>query len=268
MIELASFEFELALPLMKGIQQAVLPDAICQGFNPGRLFVDRSHHPHATLLWTTVGYILLAGDPSRVADLPALSQVLTEVFVPASQASGENSFILMFSDAGWKEHLPVLLPEREVIEIYRRPFTFAPGQFAALGDWHSRIPDGFRLQALDAALAERAGVLVSWATLDDFLENGLGFALLQGDDIASTCTSVFASRTRLEIDVHTAERYRRRGLALITASALIEACLQQGKQPNWECFWENEPSVALAERLGFTPLPDYPVYYWEEQPPE
>lgn len=266
MIELQSSEFNRVLPLVTGIKQAVLPYAICEGANPGRVFVDQRLEPQTALIWTTVGYYCLAGDPSRVSDLPALNQVLTNIFVPASQASGENSFILMLSDAGWKEHLPALLPGREVIEIYRRPFTFTPDQFAALGDWRSRIPDGFRLQTLDAALAEQAGVLVSWASLDDFLANGLGFALLHGDEIASTCTSVFASRARVEIDVHTTESYQRRGLAVITASALIEACLQAGKQPNWECFWDNEPSAALANRLGFSALPDYPVYYWEEAP--
>jgi hypothetical protein len=34
---------------------------------------------------------------------------------------------------------------------------------------------------------------------------------------------------------------------------------------NWECFWDNGPSSALAGKLGFSPLQDYPVYYWEEK---
>ena len=266
MLELTPPDFPLALPLLSRIPQAVLPHAICQGINPGRIFVDRRPDPHIALVWTTVGYFLLAGDPAA-ADLPALSHALTDIFVPASQAGGESGFILIPSENGWKEHLPALLPGREVIEIYRRPFACAPAHFAALGDWRGRIPPGFHLQALDAALAERAGVLASWASIDDFLARGLGFALLEGDEIASLCSSVFASREKVEIDVHTGENYRRRGMATITAAALIEACLQSGKQPNWECFWDNEPSTALAQHLGFTPLPDYPVYYWEETLP-
>jgi RimJ/RimL family protein N-acetyltransferase len=100
--------------------------------------------------------------------------------------------------------------------------------------------------------------------LDDFLTHGIGFALLQGDQVASACTSVFASQTHVEIDVHTDEKFQHRGFAQLTASALIEACLQRGKTPNWECFWDNEASSALAGKLGFSPRSDYPVYYWEE----
>jgi GNAT superfamily N-acetyltransferase len=264
MLELTPAEFPLALPLLSRIPHAVLPYAICQGINPGRVFVDRRDHPGTALLWTTLGYYLLAGAPAQVSDLTAVSHALTQVFIPASQASGESGFILMPSDAGWKDHLPVLLPGREIIEIYRRPFTFDRARFAALGDWRAHIPTGLRLQTLDAALAEQAGVLVGWASPQDYQAHGLGYALLDGDVIASLCCSVIASREKVEIEVHTAENYRRRGLATLTAAALIEACLQRGYLPNWECFWENEPSTSLAQRLGFSPLPDYPVFYWEE----
>ena len=34
--------------------------------------------------------------------------------------------------------------------------------------------------------------------------------------------------------------------------------------PLWECFWDNEPSVVMAGKLGLIALPDYPVYFWEE----
>lgn len=264
MIELTPSEFPLALPLLSRIPQAVLPHAICQGINPGRVFVDQRDDPRAAMLWSTVGYFLLAGDPDATDELPAVRQVLSEVFVPASQAGGESSFILLTSPAGWQARLPELLPGREVFEIYRRPFAFDPAKFAARGDWRSQVPVGLRVQALDAGLAEQAGVLGSWASVEDFLAHGLGFAVLDGDQIASLCFSVLASREKVEIDVHTHENYRRRGLAILAASALIEASLQRGMQPNWECFWDNEPSAALAQQLGFTALPDTPVYYWEE----
>jgi GNAT superfamily N-acetyltransferase len=264
MLELSPSEFDCTLPLLSGIQQAVLPYAICQGINPGRIFVDERTNPRTALVWTPVGYYLLAGKPDQVQDLAAISQVLTDVFVPASQAGGETGFILMPSDDGWSKRLPALLPGREIIEIYRRPFAFDQAKFTALGGWRDRIPPGFRLQALDAPLAEQAGALSSWASIEDFLAHGLGFALLDGNEVASLCSSVFSSREKVEIDVHTSENYRRQGLASITTAALIEACLQAGKLPNWECFWDNDPSTALANHLGFTPLPDYPVYYWEE----
>ena len=137
--------------------------------------------------------------------------------------------------------------------------------FFRRGNWRSHIPSGFRLQPVDAALAKQAGALTGWASFDDFITNGFGFALLEGDKLASICTSAFASRERVEIEIHTAEDCRRRGFSMLTASALIEKCLSSGKLPNWECFWDNAPSTALAGKLGFSPLQDYPVYYWEEK---
>ena len=110
---------------------------------------------------------------------------------------------------------------------------------------------------------QRLNVVASWASIDDFLSYGLGFAVLDGDKITSSCTSVLASRQKMEIDVHTTEAYRGQGLATICALAFIDTCLQRGTQPNRECFWDNEVSFHLALKLGFTPLPNYPVYYWE-----
>jgi RimJ/RimL family protein N-acetyltransferase len=267
MIELARHEFACALPLLSGIKQSVLPYAICEGINPGRVFVDRREMPQTALIWSPVGYYFVAGEPDRMQDSADISQTLTEIFVPASQAGGETSFILIASDDGWKEHLLRLLPGREVVEIYRRPFAFNAALFAAQGDWRERVPQSMHIQPVDAALAEQAGVLSSWASLDDFLIHGIGFSVIDGDEVASVCSSIFANHTQVEIDVHTQEKYRHRGLAMLAASALIEACLRRGKQPNWECFWDNLPSAALAEKLGFTALPDYPAYYWEETLP-
>ncbi len=264
MLELTPDNFEIALPLLAGFPQRVLPQAICQDINPGRVFVDRLEDPRVTLIWSPVGYYFLAGEPDEKADMADLRRVLIEIFIPASRAGGETGFILIPSSPAWKVYLSVLLPDREVIEIYRRPFDLDETKFSAQGNWRDRIPAGFSLQPLDASLAEKSGVLASWASVEDFLKQGVGFAMLEGTEIASMCMSIYASRERVEIDVHTDEAYRRMGFALITSAALVEECRRRGLLPNWECFWDNEASDALAARLGFSALPDYPVYYWEE----
>jgi hypothetical protein len=265
MIELHPSEFASTLPLLGGIQQKVLPDAICQGYCPGRVFADRRENPHLVLIWSALGYFFIAGEAGLAHDLAEASRVLTDIFVPASQASGESSFILLPAQQGWKAHLPTLLPGREVIEIYRRPFQFDPVRFQALPAWQARLPPGCQLQIMDAALTEKIGAPPGWFSPEAFLAHGLGVVLLAGEEIACLCTSVFASHERMEIDIHTENKYRRKGFAALAASAFIEACLRRGKQPNWECFWENEASTALAVKLGFQAEPDYPVYYWEEE---
>jgi len=262
MIELEMPDFQIVMPLLKDIKQAVLPYAICEGYNPGRVFVDDVYHPETVMIWTPVGYYFLVLD--QIQMLGELSKLLTETFIPASKEMGETGFILIASLDDWQEKTSALLDNREVIEIFRRPFSFNRDKFTARGDWRAQIPEDFQLKRVDESLAEKTGVLGSWASLDKFMTHGIGYVLMHGDKIASACTSVFASSTHVEIDVRTEDEYRRRDFACITASALVEECLQQGRQPNWECFWENEGSTALALKLGFEQLPDYPVYFWEE----
>ncbi len=262
MIELEKHEFKRVVHLLNGVKQAVLPYAVCEGYNPGRVFVDDVNHPETLLIWTPVGYYFLV--LGQVQILGGLSRLLTETFIPASKELGETGYILVAALDDWQEKTSALLGGREVIKIFRRPFSFNVDKFTARGNWRAQIPDGFQLKRVDESLAEKAGVLGSWASLDDFMAHGIGYALMDGDRIASVCASVFASSTHVEIDVHTEDEYRRRGFASMTASALIEECLRQGRQPNWECFWENEESTALALKLGFEQLADYPVYFWEE----
>ena len=260
MIELKSENYLNVLPLLKNIKQAVLPYAVCEGYNPGRIFVDDEQDPQTTMIWTPVGYYFLVLGQGQKLD--EVSNLLAETFIPASKAIGETGFILIAEFDNWKEKTSALLNNREVIEIFRHPFKFHKEHFNA--NWREKIPAGFDLKRVDESLAEQAHILGSWKSLDDFMSHGIGYALMNGDKLASVCSSVFVSSTRVEIDVHTEEEYRRRGFASITASALIEECLRQGKQPNWECFWENEESTALALKLGFEQLADYPVCFWEE----
>jgi hypothetical protein len=208
MIELKVNEFTSILPLLVGIKQKVLPYAICEGFSPGHVFVDRRENPQTALIWTAMGYFCLAGEPTQARNLPNISRMLTETFITAMHATREIGLILITSTEAWKEYLPSLLPGRKVIEIYRRTFTFDPSRFSARGNWRSHIPPGFRLQPVDAVMAKQAGALAGWASSDDFLTNGIGFALLEGDKTASICTSAFTSRERVEIEIHTAEGYQ------------------------------------------------------------
>jgi len=267
MLELKSEEFARVVPLLQGIPQQVVPYAVCEGGNTGRVFADHNENPRTALVWTTVGYYFLCGKIPDGAERSTLADLLTRDLIPASLALGETGFVLITPAGGWKESLPAILPQREVIEIYRRPHILQPARFSILGDWRSRIPAGFSLQRMDESLAQRAGLAPTWASVHDFMQKGLGFALLREEEIVCSCSSVFAGNGRLEIDLHTHETYRRRGLATLTAAAFIEACLEAGQQPNWECFWDNAPSCRLAQHLGFDALPDYPVYFWEEGSP-
>ena len=246
----------------------MIPFAIYQGHNPGRILIDQKENPQIVMMWTTVGYYFLFGEPSSMGDSQSISQILTDVFIPASQAMGENGFILIPSSPAWKSIIPTLLPGRKVIEIYRKPFVFNLESFQNKRNEVSQISPGFHIQTIDQLTAENIGVLSSWSSIDAFLTNGIGFMILKGEELVSTCFSIFSSSKKVEIDVHTNEKYRRKGLAKFICSLFIEKCIELNKIPNWECFWDNEPSLNMADKLGFVSQDAYPVFYWEEESPK
>ena len=262
MIELNKADFPSILPLVTNSNQAVIPLSITQGINPGRIFVDQKENPAIVLIWTTVGYYFLFGDPAS-ANLSQISQIISEIFVPASQDMGETGFILIPSRDDWKPFIASILSGQEVIEIFRMPHSLDKQQFLQTMEKLPNLPKGFEIREIDTDLAKRIGILASWATIEDFLNNGVGFAIMKDDQLAAYCYSVFLSEDAIEIDVYTNENFRKLGLAKVVSSTLIDYCLENGKKPNWECFWNNSPSLRLAEKLGYSAKKEYPVYFWE-----
>ncbi len=265
MRELDKGSYVAVLPLLAEAWQTVVPHAVCEGHQPGRVFATGGARPAGAWIWLSCGYLFLAGEPQDPPPHAAASRLLTETLWPAWQASGESGLVLIPFSAAWEAALLAILQEQPYERIYRRPFVLNRSKFAAHGDWAACIPAGLAMRRVDETLAARLGGMPTWASTGDFLRKGIGYCLLAGEEIACSCTTVFASTTAVEIDVHTAEPYRRQGLASLAAAALIEDCLRGGRRPNWECFWDNEASCALAARLGFEVQDDYPVYYWEPE---
>lgn len=260
MQEIVAEQFQCVLPLLaQAAWQPVVPRAVCEGFNPGRVFVDRTHAPTAALIWLPCGYFYLCGQPPALAD-QTLADRMRDDFVPAWRAAGERGLVLAALSPGWQDVLEGFMAGKRHARIYRRAFTLDVPRFEP-----SPPPQGFRLRRVDAALAARLGGMPSWRSPEAFLAHGVGYCLLQEEEIVAHCTSVFVTRSQVEIDVQTGEAFRRRGLAHAAASALIAACLKGGREPNWECFWNNESSNALAASLGFVKSGDHGVFYWEPE---
>lgn len=270
MLELSPSQFHSVLPLLDDcLGGAVLPRAVLQGVNPGWVFADDPFAPTRALIGLPCGYFYAAGRPPQPVLFPGLAALLRQGLVERSLAAGNRGFLLCFSSPDWAACLPELLPGRSPLRIFRRTFRFDPPAFAALEASLGPLPPGFELRPIDAALLQDfpeldAEVAGSWRDRQDFLRHGLGVCILRDSQLASYCLSPFACREALEISVATAPPFRRAGLARHCASAFLRRCLDSGRRPNWECFWDNLPSVNLALSLGYRFDQDLPVFYWEE----
>ena len=91
--------------------------------------------------------------------------------------------------------------------------------------------------------------VMNFADMEDFLKNGLGYCVFVGDELASAATAYGYYSGGFEIQIATAPKFRRRGLAAAAGAAFLLECLGQGKTPHWDAA--NMTSVRIAQRLGF-----------------
>jgi len=269
MHELIPEQFIRATAVFRRLDGCIPMQGMIEKRHPGRVFIDDPQNPTSGFCWTPWGYFYLAGEVNNRAFVGELKTILNDQLLPVSQVLGQSGFILWPDSEAWETRLPDFLLQRSLTKIYRRTFEFDPATFYEGRYARPAPPHGFRLATIDAALLAQqpdlaAEIAAAWKTPEKYLQEGVGVCLLDGETLASACFSIFTARGKAEVSVSTAEPYCRRGFAILTAAAFIDACLKRGLQPNWECFRDNVPSLRLAENLGFKAQGDFPVYYWEE----
>ena len=93
------------------------------------------------------------------------------------------------------------------------------------------------------------------------IDHEFGFCALVDDEIVCWCRAGYLSKSFCGIGINTVEKYRRRGLASLTTSKILEKCLQLGITPYWESWKKNIPSIKVAEKVGFKKLYDYKIVF-------
>lgn len=136
-----------------------------------------------------------------------------------------------------------------------------------------RLPEGVELRPLAEQApcrllhrGEAAGWLGLWPEpqrreLGAALEVGLPMACaLAGVEVAAVCYATYETETLWDVAIDTRPEHRRRGLAAAAVRFLAAHQAARGLSPCWGAVESNEPSLALAARLGFTPVERLLVY--------
>jgi len=118
------------------------------------------------------------------------------------------------------------------------------------------VPDGYTLLGMDEEIYDLA-MKEEWSKYfcsffsdaDDFVERGIGFCILQGDELISAASSFTIYDGGIEVQISTREGHRRKGLARACGAALVLACISQKRMPCWDAA--NIASVSLAKDLGY-----------------
>lgn len=128
------------------------------------------------------------------------------------------------------------------------------------------LPEGYELKKIDATIAKEPSLhelsedfIAQFNSIDDFIDRGVGFSILKEGQVVCGATSFSIYDDGIEIEIATHPQHRRKGLAIITASALILDCLERGIYPSWD--GANNESVKLAEKLGYIFKESYDTYF-------
>jgi GNAT superfamily N-acetyltransferase len=139
-----------------------------------------------------------------------------------------------FNQEKLKEYAVAIEPEFEALRIDDRIYPRTQEQF-----WTADFCSNFLSQ-------------------EDYKKHGIGYVILQNDEIIAGASTYSYCDGKLEITIETKEEFRKKGLGLACASKIILECISRNIYPRWDAA--NMASVALAEKLGYRYSHEYTVY--------
>lgn len=223
-------------------------DAVFEGRQAGRIFVDDPVAPAGALMARSYDYFL-AGEPAG-----SLRRFLREAPVAAGVFADFYGYVPL--TPSWQEAL-IADHDGELERIGRRSFRFPAGSADRIATWREEIPSDIEIVPIDARLApavdeqlhEFIGLL--WGTYERFADLGFGYCALSGSRPVSTAFAGVVSSREANLSVGTDPAFRRLGLAYLVSAACIDFGLKRGLDVTWDCDDINPPSAALAVKLGF-----------------
>jgi GNAT superfamily N-acetyltransferase len=225
-------------------------DCVIEG-QMGRAFVDDPAHPAAYRItigpfWYFAGDALGPGGYQMMKDFPAYH-------------------LLMPSSPGWVE-LAGKIFGGHLQSFTRYSFSSANLSSARLAQCLQDTPYQSKIIPIDAEIAARLAQMPEsylevsdFESVQDFIERGIGFTILDGSRVMGVAYSSLVCSTGLEISIYIEAAYRQKGLATALGSRLLLESLERGLRPNWDAA--NPESCLLAKKLGYTFVEAYHAYY-------
>ena len=226
--------------------------AILEGFH-GEVLVDELDEPHiAALRLPSLNFSIVGGDPEHPAARAYIANLPRRSFMIFADRHEE------WSALGQEYHGVAFF------EIPRYAFTSEKLDPAYIQSLRDRQMDGLMLKQMDLALAQQLKAekgefsedhLGNFVSLEEFIEKGFGFVILDGERIVSVATTFVVCDAGIEIQINTRKKYEGIGLGTVVGAALIAESLTRGLDPNWDAA--NQRSAGLAKKFGYTEQGEY-----------
>ena len=244
-----------AAPLFENFKWNYMAQAILEG-NHGEVRVDDPGQPNLAVLYLPALRLgIVGGDPAHPAAEAYISGIKKRSF-------------LMFADQfeAW-DALGKKYHDVAFFEVTRYAFTSEKLDADHLKSLRDRDLGELTLKPLDLEMVRKLSAekselsedhFINFASPEDFIEKGFGFAILEGEQVVSLATTFVVCEAGIEIQINTRKKYEGRGLGTTVAAALIVESLARGLDPSWDAATER--SAGLAKKLGYTEQGEYPMY--------
>ena len=234
----------------ENICNTVYPMSIAEGFQSGDIYTDSAEYPTFALFWHVSGFAYLTGRPND-GDLEEIYKLMKN-----EDGTNPRRFVLELKD----EVVRAYFQRKTDVEEHPR-YRFRLQDKETLDE---AVPEGYELREVDAGLLSKiCGTIVPalfWRSEEEFLENGKGYCVMYGDEVASVAFSAAVSSKQVDIGIETAESHRNKGLAVISAKKMVEYVKSIHKEPVWDCNVANVGSRRTAERVGFEIMAEHAFY--------
>jgi len=179
------------------------------------------------------------------------SDVISET-LKTKLRNSENSRYIYYPEGEWKSYVENTfsdnLTERQ-INLYQHNQLIEINCQAELQGIVQITDEWFQRDLPNAQLIKDE--LYSYLTIEDFLQNGFGLALVIDDKVCGYCLSEYSIDNECAINIWIDEKYRGLGYA----KTMTNLFLKHSKNKNWNVFWgcssENIPSNKTAQSTGF-----------------
>lgn len=242
-------------------------NSLIDGYNPGKIYVDNTETPHTAIAWVK-DMFYLAGDEKNQDFNEAIDNWVNEVIAPQAQRVSLTYFAVQgYPLEKWETRIKDVL-HRDLRINYEWKYSFNQEKFEQI-QWKG-TPHGFSIDRIDENLLKdphgevilNRQITPSCGSVDKFIEDGVGFCVRHGKTAISSCYSVYVTGKVHEIGIETFDpTHRNCGFAAFAARAYLEYCQAHGLTALWTADESNASSNALARKLGFEKVGEYPDYY-------
>lgn len=226
--------------------------AVLDGSAGGRILTDDPAAPRwvGVQEFSDASVLFLAGSLDRDLVAGVIGRLRRERVVSVGLAPESSLQALLPHDFG-EEGADIELEDRDPgVDLARLVVT----------------PAGLRLVPIEQDLVPRC-MWGPWmvASLETAVDYGLGYCLLEGDQVVAEAFAGPAVGGVLEMAVITREGYQRRGLATVVCARTILECERRGNRTWWNTGAANAGSLGLARKLGYRTERRFSVLVWRRR---